>query len=137
MRRRQTAVSYTHLDVYKRQHVESGAHLRARAGQSNVAFYMWRGFGREVTLDIQLFLGFHHLRQTKVENLYFAADGDKDVLRLDVAMNKMCIRDRVPVHASESDDAAGHLYHSVSNTIKSGNCGLSRVTSSYETKSPV
>jgi hypothetical protein len=48
-------------------------------------------------------------------------------------------RDRrvVPVHASESDDAAGHLYHSVSNTIKSGNCGLSRVTSSYETKSPV
>jgi len=36
-------------------------------------------------------------------------------------------RDRrvVPVHASESDDAAGYLYHPVSDTIKNGNCGLS------------
>src|SRR5580658_10386274 len=77
------------------RHVESGAHLRARASQSDVAFYMCRGFSRQVTFNIRLFLGFHHLRQTKVEDLYFAADGDKDVLRLDVAMNNVFLMCRL------------------------------------------
>ena len=48
-------------------------------------------------------------------------------------------RDRrlVPVRPLDSDDAVRYLYHSVSDTIKSGNCGLSRLINSYETKSPV
>jgi hypothetical protein len=48
-------------------------------------------------------------------------------------------RDRrvVPVHASESDNAAGYCYHSISDTTKSDNCYLSRLTKSYETTSPV
>src|SRR5438093_573227 len=43
-------------------------------------------------------------------------------------------RDRrvVPIHASESDDAAGYLYHPLSDKIKSGSCDPSRLTNSCE-----
>src|SRR5207244_6881498 len=43
-----------------------------------------------------------------------------------------CDRRVVPIHASESDDAAGYLYHPLSDKIKSGSCDPSRLTNSCE-----
>ena len=39
-----------------------------------------------------------------------------------------CDRRLVPVHASESDDAVGYLYHPLSDTLRGGNCNVSRLT---------
>src|SRR5580658_1380069 len=77
------------------RHVESSAHLRARPGQSEAPFSRCRGVSRELTLNVWLLVGFHHLRQTKVQNLYFAADRNKDVLGLDVAMNNVLLMCRL------------------------------------------
>src|SRR5208282_2993012 len=77
------------------RHVESSPHLRARPGQSEGLFSRSHGISREVILKVWFLQGFHHLRQTKVQNFYFAADGDKDVLRLDVAMNNVLLMGRL------------------------------------------
>jgi hypothetical protein len=45
-----------------------------------------------------------------------------------VFRRKECDRGLVPVHASESDDAVGYLYHPLSDTTKDGNCKVSRLT---------
>src|SRR5580704_2332595 len=73
------------------RHVESSAHLSARAGQSKASFSRCYRVSREITLKVWFLLVFHHLCQTKVEDLHFAPEGNKDVLRLDIAMNNVLL----------------------------------------------
>jgi hypothetical protein len=43
----------------------------------------------------------------------------------------------VPVHASESDDASGYLYHTVSDTITGGSCDLSPLKKRFYEPGPL
>ena len=71
------AVSYTHLDVYKRQ-VGDRPHSGARVGKR---FLHRRG------VQVHGFVVQGKLGQTEVEDLRVSALGDKDVRSLDVAVD--------------------------------------------------